>query len=608
MPDKNTLWDNGKTIYRILECTNDGELFVLDCIRRCNPEYIKDYDLENAKKITEEQLRERTGIVIRDDLSEEETQECIKRYTLICDIINVIDNPILRCELLRKTAKANGYSIRGIKKWLYKFIAFQDKRVFAPKKPNTKEPNEVQKNFRWALNKFFYTRHGKTLSDTYIALIKEKYCDECGKVKADRPSLNQFRYYFRKNRKLQTEFISRGGLKDYQMNHRPLLGDGVQQFAPCIGTGMLDSTICDIFLCNNQGNVVGRPVLTACIDAYSGLCCGYSLGWEGGMYSVRNLMVNIIADKVTHCKAFGIEITRDQWPCNEIPATLVTDKGSEYASANFEQLSEIGITIVNLPAFRPELKGRVEKLFDLLQSSYKPCLKGKGVIQNDFQKRGCHDYRKDACLTLHDFEAIIIHAIIYHNNKRMLENFPYTDEMLQLEIPPFPANIWKYQVNHNQGNLVSVSGEILVAIMLPRTYGKFTRRGLIVNRLRYTCEGFTEEYLKGGKTRVAYNPDDVSHVYLVDYKFKRFDLIEVRFRGVNLAKVEQTKQKQQEIADKFSDEALQGRIDLVAHITTIVEQGAIKPTDKLAAIRETRRIEQEETHIDLVKEVNDGRL
>ena len=31
--------------------------------------------------------------------------------------------------------------------------------------------------------------------------------------------------------------------------------------------------------------------------------------------------------------------------------------GSEYKSANLEQLAELGVTIVNLPSFRPELKG-----------------------------------------------------------------------------------------------------------------------------------------------------------------------------------------------------------------------------------------------------------
>ena len=53
-----------------------------------------------------------------------------------------------------------------------------------------------------------------------------------------------------------------------------------------------------------------------------------------------------------------------------------TDMGSEYKSENFEQITELGVTVVNLPSYRPELKEAVEKFFDLVQSTYKPYLKG----------------------------------------------------------------------------------------------------------------------------------------------------------------------------------------------------------------------------------------
>ena len=33
-------------------------------------------------------------------------------------------------------------------------------------------------------------------------------------------------------------------------------------------------------------------------------------------------------------------------------------------------------------------------------------------------------------------------------------------------------------------------------------------KGLVVNKMRYDADGFTEEYLNGGKCTVAFNPDD----------------------------------------------------------------------------------------------------
>jgi hypothetical protein len=79
----------------------------------------------------------------------------------------------------------------------------------------------------------------------------------------------------------------------------------------------------------------------------------------------------------------------------------------------------LGVTVVNLPAYRPELKGSVEKFFDLIQSSFKPYLKGCGTIEPDFQERGSHDYRKDARLTLQQFESIMVRCILHYNTQRI---------------------------------------------------------------------------------------------------------------------------------------------------------------------------------------------
>lgn len=187
-------------------------------------------------------------------------------------------------------------------------------------------------------------------------MLAEKYCDEQGHLLEVFPSYYQFRYFYRKSKNIQNFYITREGKTEYQRNHRPLLGDGIQEYAKCVGTGMLDSTVCDIYLVNEEGNVAGRPVLTACVDAYSGLCNGYTLTLEGGVYSLRALMTNIISDKVIFCEEHGIRIERDMWDSSLLPGNIVTDMGSEYKSQNFEQLTELGLTITNLPPYRPELK------------------------------------------------------------------------------------------------------------------------------------------------------------------------------------------------------------------------------------------------------------
>ena len=402
---------------------------------------------------------------------------------------------------------------------------------------------------------------------------------------------------------MQTYYISRNGLKSYQRNNRPLTGDGVQQFAQAIGVGMLDSTICDIYLVDDAHNLIGRPVLTACVDAFSGLCCGYSLSWEGGVYSLRGLMLNTIADKQEWCKRFGISISKAEWPCCQLPATLVTDMGAEYKSSNFEQIAELGVTVVNLPAYRPELKGTVEKFFDVLQGLFKTHLKGKGIIELDFQERGAHDYRKDACMTKEMFEAILIHCILYYNSKRILENFPYSEEMLAEKVPPHSSDIWNWGENQQGANLISVTKEQLILTLLPRTTATFTRYGLKVNQLRYANNDYTEAYLNGGAATVAYNPDDVSAVWLLDKgRYIPFDLIESRFQGKKLPEAKKMRESQREIARNHAEDSLQAKLKLVDRIAAIANN--VVPTGQTTtkSVRKNRERAQRESHIDIVRE------
>jgi transposase InsO family protein len=436
-------------------------------------------------------------------------------------------------------------------------------------------------------------------------MLKAKYCDREGRLVDFYPSFYQFRYFYRKTKKLQTYYIARNGLKNYQRNNRPLTGDGVQSFASAPGVGMLDATICDIYLINEANQIVGRPILTACVDAFSGLCCGYSLSWEGGVYSIRNLMWNVVTDKEKHCGKHGITITKEQWPSSQMPGKLVTDMGSEYKSETFEQIAELGVTVVNLPSYRPELKGPVEKFFDLIQNSYKPFLKGKGVIEPDYQERGAHDYRKDACLTMEEFEKIVLHCIIFYNSKRIVENFPYTDEMLEENIKPYANAIWNWGVKQIGANLIEVSKESLMLTLLPRTAGIFSRFGLKVNKTRYHHENYDEKYLQGNEVTVAYNPEDISSVWVIENgKYIKFELIESRYKGKNLGQLLEMKQEQKDLIRSEQKCKTQAEVELASHIQAIASVSGMKAGmgAEIKNIRSTRKKEQVRKHIDYIKE------
>lgn len=429
---KNSLWKSGEQIVRVLELKNE-KVFVIDCVKRAMPYWGIADSLSGYEECTESEMLQETGVVIPDiECLDAENRRFIREhFTMIAPILPFVSDMKQRTYIINQISVEKSVSKQTIRNYLCLYLVYQDESVFCPKQKEEKELTEDEKNMRWGLNKFYYNQHKNSISTAYTMMLRAKYCDKNGVILPEHPSINQFRYFEKKYRKRQNYYISRNGLKDYQKNHRPLLGDGIQEFAPHVGVGMLDATVCDIYLVNYAGELIGRPILTACIDAFSGLCCGYSLTWEGGTYSLRELMLNVLGDKQEHCKKYGISTQKEDWDCNKMPGTLVTDMGSEYVSSTFEQIAELGVTLINFPAYRPELKGPVEKFFDLVQGYFKPILKGKGVIEPDFQQRGSHDYRKDACLTLYQFEQILLRCILFYNSKRIIEHYPYTESMIQ---------------------------------------------------------------------------------------------------------------------------------------------------------------------------------
>lgn len=123
--------------------------------------------------------------------------------------------------------------------------------------------------------------------------------------------------------------------------------------------------------------------------------------------------------------------------------------------------------------------------------------------------------------------------------------------MIRNQISPFANTLWEWGRKQSGANLITVNKEQLILTLLPRTTGKFSRVGLKVNQMRYKNEDYTERYLTGGKVTVAYNPDDVTVVWLKENgSFIPFTLIESRYSGKKLAEVEHMKKGDKRIGNR----------------------------------------------------------
>ena len=286
-----SLYDNGETIYRVLAESGDN-VVVIDCLKRTMPVWIPKNRLVDWQQIEDQVLHEKTGIcpVTEDALSKTALASAHKRYSIISSVVAVVADKKRRTEMIAFAASNSGVSKHTVRKYLCLYLVYQTVSILAPiDSTNEASLTKEQKWMRWALNKYFYTQRANSLRTAYLYLLKEKYLDDKGQLLEKHPTYYQFRYFYRRTRNERNYLISRKGLTDYQRNYRPLLGEGVAEFANQIGVAMLDSTICDIYLVDENGKLIGRPILTACVDAYSQLCCGFALTWQGGkLTTARN--------------------------------------------------------------------------------------------------------------------------------------------------------------------------------------------------------------------------------------------------------------------------------------------------------------------------------
>ena len=204
---------NNYEIIRVLDTVGARSL-VIDCLKETMPYWVNAYDISELEEIELEELltatkRELTPL---SELDAESASIVQQRFTLIAPILNVISNDEGRKKAIRTIADANNISRRTLRRYLCSYLVFQDKSALAPKSAVREVTlSDDEKNFRWALNKYFYTAAKNSLNTAYKMMLAEKYCDEQGHLLEVFPSYYQFRYFYRKNKNIQNFYITREG-------------------------------------------------------------------------------------------------------------------------------------------------------------------------------------------------------------------------------------------------------------------------------------------------------------------------------------------------------------------------------------------------------------
>lgn len=88
-----------------------------------------------------------------------------ERFTIIAPIIPYISDLIQRKYVINYVAEEKSISKQTIRNYLCLYLVYQNVSVLAPKKYKTENNlSQDEKNMRWALNKFYYTKKQNSLN------------------------------------------------------------------------------------------------------------------------------------------------------------------------------------------------------------------------------------------------------------------------------------------------------------------------------------------------------------------------------------------------------------------------------------------------------------
>lgn len=335
------------------------------------------------------------------------------------------------------------------------------------------------------------------------------------------PTLDQFRYWYEKERNLVRSITMRQGERRFETTYRPVLGDSTQMAFGPGSVYQVDATIGDIYLVSSldRSRIIGRPVIYTIMDVFSRLIAGMSVSLEGPSWlSAMLALENATTNKVAFCAEYGIVITEDEWPSHHLTEAILADRGEFEGYQADNLVNALNIRVMNTAPYRGDWKGIVERNFRLSNDTLIRWLPG-AVYKH--RERGEPDYRLDACLNLYEFRQLMLHCVLHHNNHYRLDWYRLDEFMITDRVEPYPIELWNWGVQNRSGHLRSLAQDVIRLNLLPTKEASVSRDGIRFQGLHYTSNlavqeaWFVKARVKGTwRVPVAYDPRKTDVIYL----------------------------------------------------------------------------------------------
>ena len=463
------------------------------------------------------------------------------------------------------------------------------------------------KDSRWTMTKV----HQRLLEQYYQ--IPDGNGDMHVLPEGERPTFKQFEYYLRKQYPLEVRLRGREGDKDFERDHRAILGTVL---ADCLGVGHYyeaDATIADVYLVASEDirRIVGKPTIYLIIDRKSRLVVGWYVGLENASWiCAMQAMLSISQDKQQLCARLGVKYDPDDWPAHQVfPKEFLADRSELLTKTSNQISSELAVTVTNVPSKRADWKPVVECGFKQTRMILQDGTPGFDPPENAKRRQGKH-FEKDACLTLRQFEAIVVLSIIAHN-RCPLPGYALNLKEIGNHVEPMPIALWNHDIVERAGVLPRFSEERIRMALLPRDEATVSEEGIMFGGCHYTCQ----EALAGGwfvtgrkrrfKANVSFDGRLVDTIYVHDphrpgavYKCKMTPRSD-RYVGLSFNEVKALEKFQRMLAPSLRHSKIQVIADFHGSTEPIIDNALkkLKSAD-LKVSRTARRADTKAARID----------
>ena len=472
---------------------------------------------KGAFRIAENQ---ETHVIDQECLSEAEKERYLQKLSFIREFKSLygpsfaaycnMDNKPEYNDLFRKYGFTRVLADRIVRRWLQSGMqdaSLVDPRFFHPagskqysySKKTGRRPvatqgviitDDVRKAFDYGVQQYCSQRL-ITKREAYMKTIRHFFVEEKdGEVRllpADRrPTERQFLNYLNKMVSKEEEAKIKTSNIEYRNNERLLLGsprDEAMRPGYILEADALEIDINIVSTIDTTRNV-SRPILYLMIDMYSHAIVAFHVGFDNNsILGLSSLMLNLFEDRQAILDRKGVSYDISAWPSPFIPNEIRCDRGSDFASDQFERMcQDLNIIRTLETGAMGSMKGLIEQSFRLFHQGIKPQLEDKGIIQ----KRYDSNHKLEACLTIEDMFKLMVEFIRFHNTF-YTKGFRLSKEMITEGVGKRPIDIWNYGISHfGPPEPVTPFNQLncMFSLMLDAT-ASITREGISFRRLLY---------------------------------------------------------------------------------------------------------------------------